>query len=85
MPLDRALAGYDPFADDQVRTAPQVWRWPDLSAMSGLRSAMEQSAAIDAAHPWQPGMTAGQMLAGRPEDPLASAFIGGPITYHAPV
>jgi hypothetical protein len=68
---------HDPFAGDQVQVAPQEWRLPDLAALTGMPSALEQSAAATAANPWQPGMTAGQVLAGRPDDPLAGSFQPG--------
>jgi hypothetical protein len=68
---------HDPFAGDQVQVPPQEWRLPDLAALTGMPSALEQSAAATAANPWQPGMTAGQVLAGRPDDPLAGSFQPG--------
>jgi hypothetical protein len=70
---------HDPFADDQVQVAPQDWRLPDLAALTGMPSALEQSAAAMAENPYRQGMTAGQVLAGRPEDPLASSFGVGAI------
>ena len=71
---------------DQVQTPPQTWPW-DLSKLTGMPSALEQSAAATAANPWQPGMTAGQVLTGRPEDPLAGSFqpgvgVGAIKAYH---
>jgi hypothetical protein len=79
---------HDPFAGDQVQVPPQEWRLPDLVAMTGMPSALEQSAAATAANPWQPGMTAGQVLAGRPDDPLAGSFqpgvgVGAIKAFHA--
>jgi hypothetical protein len=58
---------------------------PDLGKMMGMPSALERSAQISAERPYKPGMTAGQMIAGRPSalsDPMLYAAgpgnIGGP-------
>lgn len=55
---------------------------PDIGKMLGMPSALERSAQISAQQPYRPGMTAGQMMAGRPDtlsDPMLYAMGPGNI------
>ncbi len=57
----------------------------DLSKATGMQPEMERSAQIGAEHPYQPGMTAGQMMRGRPEDPVQYGFSPGNLSRVAPM
>jgi hypothetical protein len=77
---------------DQIWTTPFIQRMRepnagalDASKATGMQPAMERSAQISAEHPYQPGMTAGQMMRGRPEDPAAYGFSPGNLNRVGPM
>jgi len=70
---------------DQMATYTQRMREPnagaiDLSAATGMPPALERSAEISAAHPYEPGMKAGQVMGSdRLADPMLYGFSPGNI------
>ena len=63
--------GIVPFYDPAGFAPPQGGGLPNLGKLMGMPSALEQSGAIDAAHPWQPGMTGATHLIPVEHDPFA--------------